>query len=144
MVRSSVRPIVRSFVCSFVQIIFSCRYAAEIPIVRSFDHSIVHRSFIVPIHCSSFVHSPYSSFFHIIFVLLLCCRNSDRSFVRSFIVPIHCSSFVHRHYSSFNGRSYELFTITIYRYYSSTLFTIVTVHRRYSLLLLFIIVTIHR
>jgi hypothetical protein len=31
----------------------SCRYAAEIPIVRSFDHSIVHRSFIVPY--SSFI-----------------------------------------------------------------------------------------
>jgi hypothetical protein len=27
--------------------------------------------------------SPYSSFFQIIFVLSLCCRNSDRSFVRS-------------------------------------------------------------
>jgi hypothetical protein len=58
--------------------------AVMLPKFRSFDHSIVHRSFIVPIHRSSFVHSPYSSFFQIIFVLPLCCRNSDRSFVRSF------------------------------------------------------------
>ena len=123
MVRSSVRPIVRSFVRSFVQIIFflplCCRNSD-----RSFDHSIVHRSFIVPIHRSSFVHSPYSSFFQIIFVLPLCCRNSDRSFVRSF----DRSSFVHSSYSSFIVRSYELFTITIYHYYSSLLF-IVTIHR---------------
>jgi hypothetical protein len=135
----------------------SCRYAAEIPIVRSSDHSIVrpfvhpnnlflplccrnsdrsfvhsivHRSFIVPIHRSSFVHSPYSSFFQIIFVLPLCCRNSDRSFVRSFIVPIH-RSFI------------RLFAITIHRYYSSLLFTD-TIHHRYYSVLLFIIVTIHR
>jgi hypothetical protein len=64
-VRSSDRswfisPIVRSFVRP--NNIFSCRYAAEIPIVRLFDHSIVHRSFIVSIHRSSFVHSSYSSF----------------------------------------------------------------------------------
>jgi hypothetical protein len=58
-----------------------------------------------------------------------------RSFVRSFIVPIHCSSFVHSHYSSCIVRSYD---------YSSTLFTIVTIHRHYLASLLFIIVTIHR
>jgi hypothetical protein len=83
----SVRPFVRSFDRSSVRSSkwsFSCRYAAEISIVRSFDHSIVHRSFIAPIHRSSFVHSPYSSFFQIIFVLPLCCRNFNRSFVRSF------------------------------------------------------------
>jgi hypothetical protein len=55
-----VRPIVRSFVRP--NNLFSYHYAAKIPIVRSFDHSIVHRSFIVPIHRSSFVHSSYSSF----------------------------------------------------------------------------------
>jgi hypothetical protein len=122
MVRSSVRPIVRSFVRSFVQIIF---------------------------------------------FLPLCCRNSDRSFVRSFdhssfvhsslfivhrsfIVPIHRSSFVHTtihcHYSPL------LFTVTIYRYYSHTLFIIVTIYHYYSSSLLFIddiynyfpIATIHR
>jgi hypothetical protein len=81
-VRSSDRSIVRPFVRP--NNLFSYRYAAKIPIVRSFDHLIVHRSFIVPIHRSSFVHSPYSSFFQIIFVLPLCCRNSDRSFVRLF------------------------------------------------------------
>jgi hypothetical protein len=133
--------------------------------VRSIDHSIVHRLFIVPIHRSSFVHSPYSSFFQIIFVLPICCRNSDRSFVRSFdrsfvrsfIVPIHRSSFVHSSYPSFIVRSYDyspsLFIVTIYRYYSPTLFTIVTIHNRYylsSLLLIvdiysnFFVVTIHR
>jgi hypothetical protein len=121
--RSFVRPIIRSF----VQIIFflplCCRNSD-----RSFDHSIVHRSFIVPIHRSSFIHSPYSSFFQIIFVLSLCCRNSDRSFVCSFIVHIHRSSFVHT---------------TIHHYYSSLLFIIVTIHQHYSPSLLFI-VTIHR
>jgi hypothetical protein len=141
MVRSSVRSIVRSFVRPN-NLLFS-RYAAEIPIVRLFDHSIVHHSFIVSIHRSSFVHSPYASFFQIIFVLQLCCRNSDRSFVRSFIVPIHHSSFVHSHYSSFIIRSYELFTVTIHRrYYLATLFTIVTIHQHYSSLLF--IVAIHR
>jgi hypothetical protein len=159
------------------------------------------RSFIVPIHRSLFVHSPYSSFFQIIFVLPLCCRNSDHSFVRSFdrssfvhssysivhrsfIVPIHRSSFVHSPYfivlpdnlypavmlpkfrsfvrpifrsfvrsfivpihRSFIGvfivhRSF-IWTIhiTIYHYYSPSLF-IVTIHHYYSSLLLFI-VTIH-
>jgi hypothetical protein len=56
--RSIVRPIVHgSFVRSFVHPnkVFFCRYAAEIPIVRSSDHSIVHRSFIVPIHRSFIV-----------------------------------------------------------------------------------------
>jgi hypothetical protein len=80
MVRSSVRPIVRSFVRP--NNLFP---AVMLPKFRSFDHSIVYRSFIVPIHHSSFVHSPYSSFFQIIFVLSLCCRNSDCSFVRSFV-----------------------------------------------------------
>jgi hypothetical protein len=100
--------------------------------IRSFDHSIVHRSFIVPIHRSSFVHSPYSSFFQIIFVLSLCYRHFDRSFVRSFdrsfIVLIHRSSFVHRHYSVFIGRSYDysplLFIITIHHYYSASYYSL--------------------
>jgi hypothetical protein len=138
MVRLSVRLIVRSF----VQIIFflplCCRNSD-----RLFDHSIGHRSFIVPIHRSSFVHSSYSSFFQIIFVLPLCCRNSDcsfvRSFDRSFIVPIHRSSFVHttihHHYSPL------LFIVTIHWHYSSSLlfiddiynyFFVVTIHHYYS------------
>jgi hypothetical protein len=79
MVRSSDRSIVRPFVRPN-----NLLSTVMLPKFRSFDHSIVHRSFIVPIHRSSFVHSPYSSFFQIIFVLPLCCRNSDRSFVRSF------------------------------------------------------------
>jgi hypothetical protein len=149
----------------------SCRYVAEISIVRSFDHSIVHRSFIVHIHRSSFVHSPYSSFIQIIFVLLLCCRNSDRSFVRSF----DCSSFLHSSYSSFIVRPNNLFPAimlpkfrsfvrsiirsfvhsfivpihrlsfvhtTIHHHYSPRIFVIVTIQRYYSPLLLFI-ATIH-
>jgi hypothetical protein len=69
-----VRPIVRSFVRPFVQIIFFlplCCQNSDRSFVRSFDRS-------------SFVHSYYSSFFQIIFVLPLCCRNFDHSFVRSF------------------------------------------------------------
>jgi hypothetical protein len=58
-----VRPFVRSFVRSFVQIIFflslCCRNSD-----RSFDHSIVHRSFIVPIHRSFIVTIHRSSFVH--------------------------------------------------------------------------------
>jgi hypothetical protein len=135
--RSSDRSwFVRPFIRSFVQIIFvqpSCCQNSD----RSFDRSIVHRSFIVPIHHSSFVHSPYSSFVQIIFVMPLCGRNSNRSFVRLFIVPIHRSSFVHRHYSSFIVRSYELFAITIHHYYSSLLF-IVAIYRHCSSSLLFI------
>ena len=77
-VRSSDRSIVRPFVRP--NNLFP---VVMLPKFRSFVHLII-RSFIVPIHRSSFVHSPYSSFFQIIFVLPLCCRNSDRSFVRSF------------------------------------------------------------
>jgi hypothetical protein len=58
MVRSSDRSIVRPFVRP--NNLFP---VVMLPKFRSFDHSIVHRSFIVPIHRSSFVHSPYSSFF---------------------------------------------------------------------------------
>jgi hypothetical protein len=62
------------------------------------------RSFIRPI-----IRSFVRSFIQIIFFLLLCCRNSDRSFVRSFVVTIHC------HYSPS-----LLFIATIqHRYYSS-------------------------
>jgi hypothetical protein len=68
MVRSSVCLIVRSFVRLFVQIIF-----VQSLCCRNSDRSIVHHSFIVPIHRSSFVHSPYSSF----------VRSFDRSFVHS-------------------------------------------------------------
>jgi hypothetical protein len=66
------------------------------------------------------------SFVQIIFFLPLCCRNSDRSFVRSF----DRSSFVHSSYPTFIVRSYELFTITIYRHYLPSLFT-VTIYRYY-------------
>jgi hypothetical protein len=71
MVRSFVRLIIRSF----VQIIFVQPYAAEIPIVRSSDHSIVR----------PFVHSSYSSF-----IVSL----SDRSIVRPFVRPNNLCSAV--------------------------------------------------
>lgn len=81
--------------------------------VRSSDRSIVR-----PI-----VWSFVRSFVQIIFFLPLCCRNSNRSFVRSF----DRSSFVHSSYSSFIVRSsslftvhrsfIRLFTITIHHYY---------------------------
>ena len=80
------------------------------------------RSFVRPI-----IRSFVRSFVQIIFVLPLCCHNSDRSFVRSF--------------DRSSVRSYELLTVTIHHYYSLLLF-IVTIHIHYSLPLLFII-TIH-
>jgi hypothetical protein len=153
--RSFVRPITRSFVRSFIQIIFvlplCCRNSDRL-FVRSFDRS-------------SFVHSSYSSFIvrsWFLFIVLpdnLCpvvmlpkfrsfVRPIIRSFVRSFIVPIHRSSFVHSSYSSFIVRSYDyspsLGTVTIHHYYSLTLFTIVTIQCYYSSPLLFTIVTTHR
>ena len=113
--RSFVCPIIRSFVRSFVQIIFSCRYAAEIPIVRSSDHSIVR----------PFVHSSYSSFI-----------------VRSYEL---FTITIHHYYSPllFNRYySHILFIIvTIYHYYSSSLlfiddiynyFSVTTIHHYYS------------
>ena len=95
---SIVRPLF--LVCSFVR-----------PIVRSSVRSFMVRSSVHPI-----VRSFICSFVQIIFFLPLCCRNSDRSFVRSF----DRSSFVHS--------SYPSFIRTIYRHYLPLLF-IVTIHR---------------
>jgi hypothetical protein len=145
--RSFVRPITRSFVRSFIQIIFVlplCCRNSDSSFVRSFDRL-------------SFVHSSYSSFIvrsWSLFIILpdnLCpavmlpkfrsfVRPIIRSFVRSFIIPIHRSSFIIRSYDY----SPSLFTITIHQYYSLTLFTIVTIQCYYSSSLLFIIVTTHR
>jgi hypothetical protein len=72
------------------------------------------------------VRSFVRSFVQIILFLPLCCQNSDRPFVRSF----DRSSFVQNSYSSFIVRSYELFTITILRYFLPLLFT-VTIYRHY-------------
>jgi hypothetical protein len=58
------------------------------------------RSFVRPI-----IRSFVRSFIQIIFFLSLCCRNSDRSFVRSF----DRSSFVHSSYSSFVHSPYSSF-----------------------------------
>jgi hypothetical protein len=81
------------------------------------------RSFVRPI-----IRSFVRSFIQIIFFLSLCCRNSDRLFVRSF----DRSSFVHSSYSLL------LFIVTIHRYYSSLLLFIDTIHHHYYLSLLFI------
>jgi hypothetical protein len=123
-------PKFRSFVRLFVQIIFSlplCCRNSDRSFVRSFDRSsFVHssyssfiirsyslfivlpdnlcpvvmlpkfRSFVRPI-----IRSFVRSFVQIVFSLPLCCRNSDRLFVRSF----DRSSFVHSSYSSFIVRS---------------------------------------
>jgi hypothetical protein len=95
--------------------------------------------FIVPIHRSSFVHSPYSSFVQIIFVQPLSYQNSDRSFirsfVRSFIVPIHRSFIVTIHHSSFVH-------MTIHNHYSPLVFIIVTIYRYYSLTLFIVTISI--
>jgi hypothetical protein len=64
--------------------------------IRSYDRSW----FVRP-----FVRSYVRSFVQIIFFLPLCCRNSDRSFVRSF----DRSSFVHSSYSSFVHSPYSSF-----------------------------------
>jgi hypothetical protein len=88
----------------------SCRYAAEIPIVRSSDHSIV-RSFIVPIHRSSFVHSSYSSFVYMT--------------IHHHYAPLLFIVTIHWHYSSS-----LLFITDIYNY-----FFVVTIHRYYSSIL---------
>jgi hypothetical protein len=111
MVRSSVRPIVRPFVCpnNLCSAVMLPKFPSFVrPIIWSFVHS-----FIVPIHHSSFVHRPYSSFVHsFVRPNNLCSavmlpkfpsfvRPIIWSFVRSFIVSIHHSSFVHRPYSSF-------------------------------------------
>jgi hypothetical protein len=104
--RSFVRPIIQSS----VQIIFSCRYAAEIPIVRSSDHSIVR----------PFVHSSYSSFI---------VRSYDYS-LSLFTVTIHryyshtlfIIVTIYHYYSSsllFIDDTYNYFSIaTIHRYCS--------------------------
>jgi hypothetical protein len=87
--------------------------------VRSFDRSSDRSWFVRP-----FVQSFVRSFVQIIFFLLLCCRNSDRSFIRSFdrsfIVPIHHSSSLFTIHRSFIR--------TIHHHYSPLLF-IVTIHR---------------
>jgi hypothetical protein len=96
MVRSSIRLIVRSF----IQIIFFlplCCWNSD----RPFDHSIVHRSFIVPIHRSSFFHTTFTITIQHYYSSVL------------FTVTIH-----HRYYSSS-----LLFIDTIHhRYYLSLLF----------------------
>jgi hypothetical protein len=114
--RSFVRPITRSFVRSFIQIIFFlplCCQNSDRSFVRSFDRS-------------SFVHSSYSSFI---------VRSYDYS-PSLFTVTIH-------HYYSLT--LFTIVTIQRY-YSSLLLFIIVTAHRWYLVTFsssLFI-VTIHR
>jgi hypothetical protein len=94
-----------------------------LPKFRSFVRPIIRlfvRSFIVPIHRSSFVH---------------------RLSIRLFNITVH------HYYSAYYSSSVLFIIVTVHRYYSSTLFSVVihrTVHRHYSSVLLFIAVTIHR
>jgi hypothetical protein len=85
-------------------------------IVRSFNHSIVHRSFIVPIHRSSFIVRSYD--YSPLLSIVTIHRHYSPSLL--FIVAIH------RHYSSsslFTDDIYNtFFVVTIHRYYSSLLF----------------------
>jgi hypothetical protein len=124
MVRSSVRPIVWSFVRSFVQIIFFLPLCC-----RNFDRSFV-RSFMVRSSVRPIVR-PFVRPNNLFPVVML---SKFRSFVRSF----DRSSFVHSSYSSFIVRSSSLFTVhrlfirTIHHHYSSLLF-IVTIQRYYSI-----------
>jgi hypothetical protein len=92
------------------------RYAAEIPIVRSSDHSIFrpfvyssYSSFIVTIHRSSFVHTTIHHHYS----------------PSLFTITIH-----HCYYSSS-----LLFTATIYHCYYSSMISIITFRRRYLALL---------
>jgi hypothetical protein len=85
------------------------------------------RSFIRPI-----IRSFVRSFVQIIFFLPLCCRNSDRSFVRSFDRSSFVHTTIHHQYSPL------LFIDTIHLYYSSSLLFIDTIHHCYYLSLLFI------
>jgi hypothetical protein len=89
----------------------SCRYAAEIPIVRSSDHSIVH----------PFVHSSYSSFVH---------HHYSSFIVRSYdCSPSLFNITIHRYYSSL------LFTETIHHRYYSSMISIISFRCHYSSLL---------
>jgi hypothetical protein len=78
------------------------------PVLSLFVHSSDRSWFVRPFVRSSvrpIVRSFVRSFVQIIFFLPLCCRNSDRSFVRSF----GRSSFVHSSYSSFVHSPYSSF-----------------------------------
>jgi hypothetical protein len=137
------------------------------PVLSLFVRSSDRSWFVHP-----FVRSFVRSFVQIIFVHPLCCRNSDRSFVRSFdlrpFVHSSYSSFVHSPYSSFirpfvqiifvqplccrNSdrsfvRSFDRSSVRsscVHTNYSSSLFISITIHCYYSSSLLFIIVTFHR
>jgi hypothetical protein len=95
------------------------RYAAEIPIVRSFDHLIVHRSFIVTIHLSSFVHTTIHHYYSTLLFI---------------------SVTIHRYYSSRYYSKTLFIIVTIYRYYSSSLLFVDDIYDTYNY---FFVVTIH-
>jgi hypothetical protein len=122
MVRSFICPIIRSF----VQIIFfqplCCRNSDRsfihntYSIVRSYDYSsFVHiydyspfiRSFIVTIHCSSFIHTNYSSFIVRSYNLFIVHRLFIARSYGLFIVH----RIVHSHYLSFIGSFILLFIV---------------------------------
>jgi hypothetical protein len=128
----------RSFVRSFVQIIFSlplCCRNSDRPFVRSFDRSsFVHSLYFIVLPDNLYLAVMLPKFRSFV-------RPIIRSFVRSFIFPIHRSSFIVHH----------SFIRTIHHHYSSLLFSIITIHRYYSSMIIvatfslsLFIVTIHR
>jgi hypothetical protein len=165
MVRSSVCPIVRSFVRSSVQIILFlplCCRNSDHSFVRSFDRSSNRswfvRPFVRPNNLFPAVMLPkFRSFVRPIvwsFVRSFMVRSSVRPIVRSFVqiiffLPLCCqnsdrsfvqsldrSSFVQSSYSSFIVRSYDYSPSLFYRYYLPLLFT-VTFYRYYLPLLFY-------
>jgi hypothetical protein len=114
MVRSSVRPIVRSFVRPNNPF-----PAVMLPKFRSFVRSIVHRSFIVPIHRSSFVHRHYLPLLFTVTILpSLFTVTIYRYYLPSLFIRYYLPSLFYRYYLLL------LFTVTIYRRYLPLLFTV--------------------
>jgi hypothetical protein len=88
----------------------SYRYATEIPIVRSSDHSIVHpfvhssySSFIVTIHRSSFVHTTIHHILPITLMFIL-----SQTIHSSLFSPIVNFTVLHHIHSAINTPSYPL------------------------------------
>jgi hypothetical protein len=138
--RSSDRSIVRPFVGP--NNLFP---AVMLPKFRSFDHSIVHRSFIAPIHRSSFVHTNYSpSLFTVTFIVTIYRYFLPLLFTVTFyryFLPLLFTVTFYRYFLPllFTVTIYRyflplLFTVTFYRYYLPSLFT-VTIYHYYSPLL---------
>jgi hypothetical protein len=109
-----------------------------LPKFRSFVRSII-RSFIVPIHRSSFVHTNYSPllftvaiyrYFYRYYLPLLFTVT-----IHHYFLPLLFTVTIHRYFLPL------LFTVTIYRYFLPLLFT-VTIYRYFLPLLLPLLFTV--